>query len=53
MLYKYYTFNVALDGKCIGSRVVRVLFYESPFTAMRIAMDNVSEYVAIVDFRKL
>lgn len=54
MLFKYYTYNVILDGEgLIGSRVIRVLFFQSPIFAMRLAFKDLEDCKAIADFKRV
>jgi hypothetical protein len=54
MLFKYYTYNVILDGAgLVGSRAVRVLFFRSPLFAMRLVLNQLEANKAITDFRRI
>lgn len=54
MIFKYYTYNVILDGVgVVGSRTIRVLFFKSPLFAMRLAFDDLEERKGITDFKRI
>ena len=53
ILYKYYSFNVYLNGYIVGSRVVRVYSFRTPIYAMEVSMKLIDSDKAITDFKRI
>ena len=54
MIKKYYTFNVIDEnGAYVGSKVIGLLFWHSPVSAMRFAVSTISKGRSITDFKRI
>lgn len=53
MFYKYYAANVSKDGVVVGSRIVKVHFWRSPFFAFQLMDSVIPPDKTLIDFKRV